>query len=395
MGGERRAWLARLAGPAVRRAAGQPLLIFGLCLLVWLASACANEAAPAAGQATSQPQLLMRQGATPAVVEQGTFREYPLQGGADGMLMRPVVDGEGRVWVGVMGRNRLVRFDPRNGSWQALAIPRGQGGMMGMAVVPDGSVWFAEQYANYIGHYLPESGQFRIYPLPVISMADRSAPGGHRDLPVAPNDLALDGAGRVWFTEMNADAIGRLDPASGAVQQYPLSAAHSLQRLNPYGIAVDGEGAIWFTESSQPRIGRLDPRTGRIETFATPDAQALPMEIAVDAQGMVWVTTFGRNLLLRFAVRQRQFTTYYAPTEDGASGGLYGLSIAPDGAVWVTVAAANAVARLEPSGPRFVYYLIPTRESLPFGVTAAGDHEIWFTEAGTAQLGLLRPDEGA
>jgi streptogramin lyase len=260
---------------------------------------------------------------------------------------------------------------------------------MGLTVASDGTVWFAEQYANYIGHYSPDTGRFQVYPLPTVSAPDPAHKGKQLTLPVAPNELLLDRQGQIWFTEMNADALGRLNPATGELRQYPLSSHHTVQQLNPYGLASDAQGNLWFTESSQNRIGYLDPRTGKITTFSTPDPGAMPMEIAIDRQGEVWITTFAHNLLLRFDPRSHQFARYYAPTPDGSSGGLYGLSLDESGAVWVTVAAANTVARLLPEQRRFLYYLVPTGSSFPFGVVAATPRQVWFTEAGANQLGLL------
>ncbi|MBX5450519.1 SMP-30/gluconolactonase/LRE family protein [Thermogemmatispora sp.] len=335
------------------------------------------------------PTLISRPGTVPALVQAATIREYPLTRHAEGdMLMRPVVDQQGRVWFGVMASNLIAMFDPQSARWHTVAPPRGRGGLMGMAVAQDGTLWFAEQYANYIGHYEPRTGRFRLYPLPTVTAPDPAHKGKELTLPVAPNELLLDRQGQVWFTEMNADALGRLNPATGELRQYPLASHHTVQQLNPYGLASDAYGHLWFTESSQNRIGYLDPRTGQIATFVTPDAGAMPMEIAVDQQGQVWVTTFAHNLLLRFNPLNHQFTRYYAPTPDGSSGGLYGLSL-EDGSVWVTVAAANAIARLVPEQQRFLYYLVPTTSSFPFGVSAISQRQVWFTEAGANQLGLL------
>nr|BBH96034.1 hypothetical protein KTA_42330 [Thermogemmatispora argillosa] len=335
------------------------------------------------------PTLISRPGTLPALVQAASFREYPLTRHAEGdMLMRPVVDQQGRVWFGVMASNLIAMFDPQSARWHTVVPPHGRGGLMGMAVASDGTLWFAEQYANYIGHYDPRVGRFRLYPLPTVTAPDPAHKGKQLTLPVAPNELLLDRQGQVWFTEMNADALGCLNPATGELRQYPLSSRHTVQQLNPYGLASDAQGNLWFTESSQNRIGYLDPHTGQLTTFVTPDAGAMPMEIAVDRQGQVWITTFAHNLLLRFDPLNHQFTRYYAPTPDGSTGGLYGLSLDAN-SVWVTVAAANAIARLVPEQQRFLYYLIPTASSFPFGVAAVSQQRVWFTEAGANQLGLL------
>src|SRR5260370_25730297 len=128
-----------------------------------------------------------------------------------------------------------------------MVPPHGLFGVMGVEVASDDTVWFAEQYANYIGHYFPATGQFQTYQLPTLTVPDPSNSSKTLTLPSAPNDLAFDKHGNVWFTELNAGAIRRLDPHSGLIQQYPPSAKKSAQPLNPYGLAIDPQGMVWFT----------------------------------------------------------------------------------------------------------------------------------------------------
>ncbi len=320
----------------------------------------------------------------------GSFREYALPQ-ADSGLMRPAIDHAGRLWFGEMGHNYLAVFDPRSQVFQQMTPPHGRSGIMGVLVAPDDTIWFAEQYANYIGHYFPKTGQYKIYPLPTLRVPDPSNTGKTFTLPSAPNDVALDAHGDVWFTELNADSLARLDPHRGIIRQYALSAKRSVQTLDPYGVAVDPQGMVWFTESSTNHIGRLDPTTGKISLFTMPGRDTLLMEIASDAHGTIWATSFATGLLLRFDPRSRSFTTYYAPTSGNGTGGLYGLAVTESGEVWVTVSAENMIARLDVAGGRFVYYVLPTKNSLPLGLVMGAHHTLWFTEAGSDKIGVLRP----
>src|SRR6266702_5084779 len=242
----------------------------------------------------------------------GEFQEYPLPQ-SDSQLMRPAIDHEGRLWFGEMGRNYLAVFDPLTRTFRQMIPPRGRLGVMSVQVASDDTIWFVEQYANYIGHYYPTTCNYQVYPLPTLTVPDPSHVGKTLTLPSAPNELALDARGTVWFTEFNGDALGSLDPRTGLMRHYPLSARRSVQMLVPYGVTVDREGMVWFTEMSAGRIGRLDPTTGRIRLFTSPRSAMAPMEIARDAQGIIWVTSFSGGLLLRLDPRSGTFTSYEAP----------------------------------------------------------------------------------
>src|SRR5712692_6250016 len=267
---------------------------------------------------------------TTAITATPQFREYPLPQ-SDSQIMRLVIDHEGRVWFGEMGQNYLAVFDPRTQTFQQMTPPHGRYGMMGMQVAPDDTIWFAEQYANYIGHYFPTTGRFQLYPLPTLTVPDPSNAGKTLTLPSAPNDLALDSHGDVWFTEFNVDRLGRLDPRTGHMQQYLLAGNRTVQQLAPYGVTVDPRGMVWFTEMGVERIGRLDPATGRIQYFPLPGVHAPRMEIATDTHGAIWMTSFSSGLLLQLNPRSGAVTSYYASLTGADPGGLYGLAVTSSG----------------------------------------------------------------
>ena len=204
-----------------------------LLLLTLLIAACGDSFAPSStiGPIES-PTVHSQPKTTPSIMASGTFQEYSLPLANSG-LMRPAIDHAGRIWFGEMGHNFLAVFDPHSQKFQQITPPHGRSGIMGIVVASDDTIWFAEQYANYIGHYFPVTGQFQTYSLPTLTVPDPGQAGKTLSLPSAPNDLVIDRHGNVWFTELNADALGRLDTDSGLIQQFPLSATKSTQALNP------------------------------------------------------------------------------------------------------------------------------------------------------------------
>jgi virginiamycin B lyase len=303
-------------------------------------------------------------------------------------VMRPAIDHHGRIWFGAMGQNALVAFDPQTRTFQYLTPPQGHHGIMGVQVAPDDTVWFAEQTANYIGHYVPSTGRFVLYPLPWLP--DPLHHGQRRSLSSAPNELALDGQGGVWFTEFNANRLGRLDPRSGHIRHYPLSAQARVQTLYPYGVSIDRHGMVWFTEAGTNQLGRLDPLTGALHLFAVPVPTALLMEVATDGQDTIWVTSFTPGLLFRFKPLPGTFTTYRVALNGSERGALYGLLVSRAGDIWLTILAENVIARLDVPAGRFIYYRIPVPDSLPLGIAMDANQNLWFT--GIDRVGMLHPE---
>jgi virginiamycin B lyase len=367
--------------------------LFSLLALLIL-SACgttiSHNTSTLSPTATSTPVIIKQPNTTPAVKTIGIFRAYALPQAQSG-IMRPAIDHKGRIWFGEMGHNALAVFDPHTGLVQQMVPPHGADGIMGITVATDDSIWFAEEYANYIGHYFPDTHQFKIYMLPTITTTNPSDPHKILTLPLGPNDITLDAHGNVWFTETNADSLGMLNVQTGLFKHYPLTPHKSVQNLDPYGITIDPIGNIWFTESALSLIGRLDPHTGVIRTFTTRNAAALLMEVASDSHGNIWATSFSSGLLVKFAPSTGTFTYYYTPYTGSTPGGLYGLTITPQDEVWLTVTGENTIARLDPSANRFLYYAIPTPGSSPFGLVVDAHHTVWFTAAGNDEIGMLQP----
>jgi virginiamycin B lyase len=171
-----------------------------LCLLLMiLLRACSAPATPSSDTGPIDSPTSQAHTIAPHVMARGNFREDALPQGDDG-LMRPAIDHKGRIWFGEMNRNYLAAFDPRTHKFQQMTPPHSQYGIMGVVVAADNTIWFAEQHTDYIGHYFPATGRYEIYSLPTFTVPDPSNAGKTMSLPNAPNDLALDSQGNIWFT---------------------------------------------------------------------------------------------------------------------------------------------------------------------------------------------------
>ena len=176
-------------------------LLVGSVVIVTLSGGITRLLTQAQGVQSGRAPLSssqMRTTTPSTITAAGTFREYPLPQSNDG-LMRLAIDHEGCLWFGEMNRNFLAVFDPRTRAFQQWTPPGGKYGIMGIQVAADDTIWFAEQYANYIGHYFPATGRYQLYRLSWFTVPDPGNAGKTLSLPVAPNDLALDARGNVWF----------------------------------------------------------------------------------------------------------------------------------------------------------------------------------------------------
>ena len=94
------------------------------------------------------------------------------------------------------------------------------------------------------------------------------------DLPrpdASPHDEVFDAEGNVWYSDFNSQFLGKLDPKTGKVVEYPVP-QNRFGQIAQGGlqIDIDRQGRIYYGNMSQMQIVRLDPTTGKMETFKPP-----------------------------------------------------------------------------------------------------------------------------
>jgi len=119
-----------------------------------------------------------------------TTREYALPAGAQPFTVK--IGSGGAVWYTDYGRASIGRLDPDTGAVSEVAIPSGAAPAF-LQLAADGSAWFSE--ATGVGRVSP-SGVVTEW-LVTLEQADAHI-----------EQLSLDPAGNVWFTELNYDGVG-------------------------------------------------------------------------------------------------------------------------------------------------------------------------------------------
>ena len=202
------------------------------------------------------------------------------------------VDQRGKVWVTAPGRNAIVRLDP--------------------ALVEDGT----------------ENGM-TVYPLNPCAPGECRVPVGLPPVgPLSRSPLQIevheDAAGNavVWFTEMDAKAIGmlRVSPTGQLLSKTDIDCGCTI----PLGIEVDASGDVWFTETLENRIGRLRPSRSRPFTGAPVITHYLVPSALI--------------------VTEPDLGIFNLPTSIPHS-----LKFGPDGRLWFTELVTHKLAVLDPA----------------------------------------------
>jgi virginiamycin B lyase len=240
------------------------------------------------------------------------------------------------------------------------------------AVAPDGTLWYTGMQSNTLGRLDPKTGAIREYPL--------KTPGS------GPHGLVVDREGNVWFTANYKGYIGRLNPRTGEVAEYPMPDPAA---RDPHTPVFDEKGILWFTVQGGNFVGRLDPRTGTVKLQRLTAPGSRPYGIVVNSRGVPFFCEFGTNRLASIHPETMGITEYGLP--EGARPRR--LVVGPGDVVYYTDFARGYLGGFDPKSGKVEEWLSPGGTGArPYGIAATPDGAVWFCESGVTPNRIIRFD---
>ena len=241
------------------------------------------------------------------------------------------------------------------------------------AVGRDGALWYTAQMVNHIGRLDPATGAIKEFPLKTLD------PG--------PHGLAADKDGNIWFTANFKAYIGKLDPKTGAVTEYPMPDAAA---RDPHSLAFAKDGTLFFTAQEANMVGKLDPATGKVTLKAVPTAAAKPYCIIFDPDGKTpWFCEFGSNKMGRIDPATLAITEVTLPEGARPRRATFG----KDGDIYYSDYARGFIGHLSVKDGKVEEFPSPGgRTSRPYGIATTPDGMIWYSESGVQPNTLVRFD---
>ena len=164
----------------------------------------------------------------------------------------PAWDGAGLFYTSIED-NEIRRYDPATG--EVVTVYRDTGGSNGLAFGPDGSLYACEGKGRRVVRYGPDGLK--------TTLVDRFE--GRRLN--SPNDLVLDGAGRIWFTdprygddhsdrEIDHDSVYRAAPPGGGEGMWEIERL-TFDTTRPNGLLLSWDERTLFLAQSDYAAGSV------------------------------------------------------------------------------------------------------------------------------------------
>jgi virginiamycin B lyase len=235
----------------------------------------------------------------------------------------------------------------------------------------DGSIWYTGQLANVLGRLDPKTGQILEFPVKPQT---------------GPHGLKEDKDGNIWFTGNFSSVMGKLDPKTGKVTEYPMPDAAA---KDPHSLVFDHDGILWFTVQQGNRIGRLDPSSGEIKLLTPPTAGARPYGIVVNSKNVIFVVEFGAPKIAAIDPKTLAIREFTLPDPAARPRRL---AIGPDDAVWYSDFSRGYLGHLDPATGQVKEWPSPSGpKSQPYGMVFTKG-AVWYNESAAKPNTIVRFD---
>jgi streptogramin lyase/cytochrome c553 len=251
----------------------------------------------------------------------------------------------------------------------------------------DGIAWYSSFGEQNLGKLDPHTGKVTEYPIALHK------PG----FPTGSLALRSDRDGNLWLGNMYQATIVRFERKTETFRFWPLPAevnidAAQVNMVSPQSSHVDGK--VWTQNNGFAGVHRLDLASGRIETFSpfkdAPKGEPHNIyDVIPDSQNNVYFTDFRQRHIGRIDAKTGEITLLAVPT--GGSAPRRGMMDAQD-RLWFGEFRGNRIAMLDTKTGRFTEWLTPTPWSAPYDVTVDRNGEAWTGSMMTDRVLRLNPE---
>ena len=237
-----------------------------------------------------------------------------------------------------------------------------------VVVDSQGYAWYASFGEQILGRLDPKTGVVREWPIPVLKP--------NRNHGVL--DVQLDVDENIWVGNGFQNAIQMFDRKSEQWKSYPLPPEFDgdhieLLFLAPKNHKVDGK--VWVMNNGEWTIMRVDLATQKWEKFtAFPLPRPNHYQVMSDSRNNGWFSVMGRNDVGRIDAKTGEITTWQTDLKD--SGPRRGMVDAQD-RLWTALNRTDSVSVLDPKTGKFDLYSTGIPEYYAYDVWIDKHGEAW------------------
>jgi virginiamycin B lyase len=224
------------------------------------------------------------------------------------------------------------------------------------------------------------------------------------DLPnrlIQPHDVVLDRAGNVWYSDFGQMFLGKMDPKSGKVTQYPIPVVKPGWPVGTLDLEIDTDDNPWIGLMYQSAIAKFDKKTEKFQIWSTPkewdtDGGQLG-HIAIEGtptDHKVWIKNSDGSNIYRLDLVSNKMENLgsFKDPRTGNRIGPYGVHSDAQNNLYLLDFSAGNIVKIDAKTKNATVYPTPTPDSRPRRGRVDGDGRLWFAEYQGNAIGMFDPE---
>jgi virginiamycin B lyase len=223
---------------------------------------------------------------------------------------------------------------------------------------------------------------------------------------ISPHDVIVDKQGIAWYSSFGEQNLGRLDPKTGKVREFPVPVVKPGFPTGLLGLRADRDGNLWLGNMYQAQIAKFDRKTQKFTYWQLPKEQNIdaaqvnmvsPQYAHVD--GKVWTQNNGFAGVHRLDIKTGQIETWepYKNSPKGEPHNIYDVVPDSNNNAWYTDFRWRHIGRIDARTGEIKIFEIPGTEK-PVVAPRRGQMDardrLWFAQYRGDKITMLDTKSG-
>ena len=223
------------------------------------------------------------------------------------------------------------------------------------------------------------------------------------DLPnrlIQPHDVMLDRQGNVWYSDFGQMFLGKMDPKTGKVTQYPIPVVKPGWPEGTLDLEFDKDDNPWIGVMYQSAIAKFDKKTEKFQFWQTPkewDTDGgqlghLALE-GTPVDNKVWIKNSDVGNIYRLDLVTNKFENLgnFKDPKTGKRIGTYGIHTDQQNNAYLLDFSAGNIVKIDAKTKVPAVHETPTPDSRPRRGRVDPQGRLWFAEYQGNAIGMFDP----
>jgi len=257
------------------------------------------------------------------------------------------------------------------------------------------------QYLSSINLSATDTWKYELKPMPRPTGRATHVIYTEYDLPreeISPHDTIVAKDGTVWFSSFGEQNLGRLDPTTGKVTEFPYDMHRPDGPTGSLGLRSDAAGNLWLGNMYQATIVKFDPKAEKFQYWTLPPEGNIPAAQVnmvspqhSDVDGKVWTQNNGFAGVHRLDIATGKIETWepFKGAPKGQPHNIY--DVVPDSHnnAFFTDFRQGQIGRIDAKTGEVSLFQTPTPRSAPRRGNMDAQDRLWFGEYRADRIGMF------